>query len=289
MEACVGLECVWINVRMSFFSFAFIDFLSFFAILLDLFIIEGKLRLVWKKKKNWTFPPVSANVLSATQGNVFFPRKLRPCCFPILCCFHYDLHEKCVCGENDDPDPGGDDRRDGTVTLWGANVRCSRAAVWQQWRVCSTGWSLARFSSDSVQQLTQKDKVLWKGASQGSTRGGRGLSAPVVTLVPLQIGFVLVNEGEREEEKSYMGKRKKPTKQHCFGSCLDPQATTQATFVPKKPRLWPRVVMPFPPHPFVYYPFYFFLFLFICLFIYFAPGWHRPWMLTVNKSLVEGI
>lgn len=64
---------------------------------------------------------------------------------------------------------------------------CSRANMWQEW-----GFAAHR-SSDSVQQLTQKDKVLWKGASRGSVQE-QGLSAPSVTLVSLQIGFVLVNE-----------------------------------------------------------------------------------------------
>lgn len=59
---------------------------------------------------------------------------------------------------------------------------------------------MAHRSSDSVQQLTQKDKVLWKGASRGSVQE-QGLSTPSVTLVSLQIGFVLVNEEERKEEK----------------------------------------------------------------------------------------
>lgn len=60
-------------------------------------------------------------------------------------------------------------------------------------RFCCTVPGLAHRSSDSVQQLTQKDKVLWKGASLGSVQE-QGLSAPSVTLVSLQIGFVLVNE-----------------------------------------------------------------------------------------------
>lgn len=72
-------------------------------------------------------------------------------------------------------------------------------------RFCSTGSGSVHCSSDSVQQLTQKDKVLWKGASQGSVQQ-QGLSTPSVTLVSLQIGCVLVNEGEGE--KRHMSKRK---------------------------------------------------------------------------------
>lgn len=75
-------------------------------------------------------------------------------------------------------------------------------------RFCSTGSGFAHCSSDSVQQLTQKDKVLWKGASRGSVQE-QGLSTPSVTLVSLQIGFVLVNEGERKEEKRHMSNRKR--------------------------------------------------------------------------------
>lgn len=75
-------------------------------------------------------------------------------------------------------------------------------------------------SSDSEQQLTQKDKVLWKGESQGS-RQEQGLSAPSVTLVSLQIGFVLVNEGEGEKEKRHTSKKERERKRCCFGSCLD--------------------------------------------------------------------
>lgn len=74
-------------------------------------------------------------------------------------------------------------------------------------RFRSTGSGIALCSSDSVQQLTQKDKVLWKGASRGSAQE-QGLSTPSVTLVSLQIGFVLVNEGERKEEKRHMSRRK---------------------------------------------------------------------------------
>lgn len=37
----------------------------------------------------------------------------------------------------------------------------------------------------------------------------QGLSTPFVTLVSLQIGFVLVNEGEGEEERRHMSKREK--------------------------------------------------------------------------------
>lgn len=73
-------------------------------------------------------------------------------------------------------------------------------------RFCSTGSGFAHCSSDSVQQFTQKDKVQWKGASQGSVPE-QGLSTPSVTLVSLQIGFVLVNEGEGEE-KRHMSKKK---------------------------------------------------------------------------------
>lgn len=87
-------------------------------------------------------------------------------------------------------------------------------------RFCSTGSGIADRSSDTVQQLTQKDKALWKGASQGNMQE-QGLSTPSVTLVSLQIGFVLVNEGAREEEKRHMSKEKE-RKQCCFGSCLDP-------------------------------------------------------------------
>lgn len=55
---------------------------------------------------------------------------------------------------------------------------------------------------DSVQQLTQKDKVLWKGTSRGNVQE-QGLSTPSVTLVSLQIGFVLVNERKmHKREKS---------------------------------------------------------------------------------------
>lgn len=63
-------------------------------------------------------------------------------------------------------------------------------------------------SSDSEQQLTQKDKVLWKGESQGS-RQEQGLSTPSVTLVSLQIGFVLVNEGEGGRRRKGTQARKK--------------------------------------------------------------------------------
>lgn len=86
-----------------------------------------------------------------------------------------------------------------------------------------------------LQQLTQKDKVLWKGASQGSVQE-QGLSTPSVTLLSEQIGFVLVNEGERKEEKRHMSKRKgektellwlmsgSPShvraKKHCFSSSV---------------------------------------------------------------------
>lgn len=68
-----------------------------------------------------------------------------------------------------------------------------------------------------VQELTRKDKALWKGASQGNMQE-QGLSTTFVTLVSEQIGFVLVNEGERKEKKRHTNK----IKQSCFGSCLDP-------------------------------------------------------------------
>lgn len=53
-----------------------------------------------------------------------------------------------------------------------------------------------------MQQLSEKDKALWKGASRGSAQE-QGLSASSVTLVSLQIGFVLVNErGKNKGENS---------------------------------------------------------------------------------------
>lgn len=68
-------------------------------------------------------------------------------------------------------------------------------------RFCSCGSGLERRLHGSVQQLTQKDKVLWKGASQGS-RQEQGLSTPSVTLVSLQIAFVLGNKGSEESRNS---------------------------------------------------------------------------------------
>lgn len=82
-----------------------------------------------------------------------------------------------------------------------------------------------------LQQLTRKDKVLWKGASQGSVQE-QGLSTPSVTLVSGQIGFVLVNEGKRKEEKRHMSKRKGEKTELLLLMSGSPPAT-QAMFVPR--------------------------------------------------------
>lgn len=122
-----------------------------------------------------------------------------------------------------------------------------------------------------LQQLTRKDKVLWKGASQGSVQE-QGLSTPSVTLLFEQIGFVLVNEGERKEEKRHMSKRKgektellwlmsgSPShiraKKHCFNS---------------------SVVMLFFLLIFWFPVLLFLLFLFcFCFLFFFASCWNRP-------------
>lgn len=96
----------------------------------------------------------------------------------------------------------------GEIESWPCEelMYCSRANVWQEWGFAVLCSGVAHCFSDSVQQLTQKDKVLWKGASQGSVQE-QGLSTPSVTLVSLQIGFVLVNEVERKEEKRHTSKR----------------------------------------------------------------------------------
>ncbi len=97
-------------------------------------------------------------------------------------------------------------------------------------RFRSTGSGIAHCSSDTVQQLTQKDKVLWKGASQGSVQE-QGLSTPSVTLVSLQIGFVLVNEAEGEERKRHMSKRKGEKALLLWLMSVPPPAT-KVMFVP---------------------------------------------------------
>lgn len=120
----------------------------------------------------------------------------------------------------------------GEIESWPCEelMYCSRANVWQEWGFCRTGSGIAHCSSDFVQQLTQKDKVLWKGASQGSMQE-QGLSTPSVTLVSLQIGFVLVNEGEGEEEKRHTSKRKGEKTVLLWLMSGSPPAT-QVIFVP---------------------------------------------------------
>lgn len=103
---------------------------------------------------------------------------------------------------------------------------CDRNEVFAA--LCS---GMAHHSSDSVQQLTQKDKVLWKGASRGSVQE-QGLSTPSVTLVSLQIGFVLVNEGERKEEKKAHEQEKGKKKTVLLWLMSGSPPATQAMFMP---------------------------------------------------------
>lgn len=134
-------------------------------------------------------------MLCQPHRNMFPLLKLGPHCFQIGCFSHNNLHEKYVCGGNDDQDPSGDDRRDGIMTLWGANVLLQSLRVTGM-RLCCTGLGLA---CCSMQQLFEKDKALWKGASQGSEQE-QGLSASSVTLLLYKLALSL-SMREREEQR----------------------------------------------------------------------------------------
>lgn len=160
----------------------------------------------------------------------------------------------------------------GEIESWPCEepMYCSRANVWQEWAFCSSGSRIAHCSSDSVQQLTQKDKVLWKGASQGSMQE-QGLSTPSVTLVSLQIGFVLVDEGGRKAEKNY-----------CFGSCLDPH-------LPPGPCLCQITLFSNKDGHALFSSFSFSLFLAFLFFLFFAPVWKNSLNTDGKQKPVEGI
>lgn len=75
-----------------------------------------------KKKKKHKFLSVSANALSATQEYISSPLNWALIVFQSRVASVMICMKNAFCGGNDDPDPGGDDRRDRIMTLWGANV-----------------------------------------------------------------------------------------------------------------------------------------------------------------------
>ena len=93
-------------------------------------------------------------------------------------------------------------------------------------RFCSTDSGSTHCFCDSVQQLTQKDKVLWKGASQGSMQE-QDLSTPSVTLVLYKLALSL-SRGRGEKAHGQEKGEKTALPWLMSGSPL----TTQTMFVP---------------------------------------------------------
>lgn len=159
MKVCAGLKSLSKCWNASFFSHIYFFFIS--APALNVWAYNWrKANIVLKQTHNSS----CLSKCSVSHTGICFLSKLGPHCFQIVCSSHNNLHEKYVCVGNDDQDPSGDDRRDRIMTLWGANVLQQSLRVTGM-GLCCTSLGLA---CCSTQQLSQKDKALWKGASQGS-------------------------------------------------------------------------------------------------------------------------